>query len=257
MVVEGLEWGMDMQYLWAASILVVGLFGGYVVGQANRRILEAIGVGEAVEGTSLERTARNFGTDTISILASSSAWLIYIFAAVLSLQVAGLVETRVLLSRGVDLLPSYVLAVLVVMGGLLVGDKVEVSVNERLKGIKFPEVSLVGRILRYTVVFVAILLALAQIGVAVGVLIVLLGAYLFAAIVLITTALHHLLTAGGAGLYIILSQPFSIGDRIVVGEREGVVQEIDLLVTTIEEDGRVYLVPNHIVMKQGATVIRP
>ncbi len=256
MVFEGLDWALDMQYVWAASILVVGLFGGYFLGQLNRRILETLGIGEAVEGTSLERTARNFGTDTITVLASSSAWLIYLFALVLSLQVAGLVETSVLMARGMDLLPSYVLAALVVMGGLLVGDKVEVSVNERLKGIKFPEVSLVGRILRYTVIFVAILLALAQIGVAVGVLVVLLGAYLFAAIVLTTTALHQLLAAGGTGLYIILAQPFSIGDRVAIGDREGVVQEIDLFVTTVEEEGRVYLIPNHLVLKQGATLIR-
>lgn len=256
MVWESPDWALDMQYMWAAAILVIGLFGGYVLGQLNRRILEAIGVGETVEGTSLERTARNFGTDTITVLARGTAWLIYIFAGVLSLQVAGLLETSVVMSRGADLLPSYVLAVLVVMGGLLVGDKVEMAANERVKGIKFPEITLVGRILRYTVIFVAILLALAQIGVAVGVLIILLGAYLLAAIVLGATALHQLLAAGGAGLFIILTQPFSIGDQVAIGDREGVVQEIDLFVTSLERDGRVYLVPNHLVLRQGATLIR-
>jgi len=247
---------IEMQYLWAALILVFGLFGGYVIGQLNRQLLFGLGVEEAVEGTSLERTARNFGTDTITVLARSTAWIIYLFAIVYSLQVAGFVQTSVLLSRGADLLPSYVLAVLVFMGGLLAGDKVEMSVDERLKGVKFPEVSLVGRILRYTVIFVAVLFALAQIGVAVEVLFILLGAYLFAFIVLTATALHQLLAAGGAGLYILLSEPFSIGDRVAIGNREGVVQEVDLFVTTIEQDGRSYLVPNHLVLRKGATLIR-
>ncbi len=256
-MVEGIvDWTVETRYIWAAAILVAGLFGGYFLGQLNRRILHGVGVSDAVEGTSLERTARNFGTDTVTILARGSAWLIYIFAIVYSLQVAGVVETSVLLRRGADLLPSYILAALVIMGGLLVGDKVEMSVDERLKGIKFPEVSLIGRIVRYTIVFIAILLALAQIGVAVGVLIILLGAYLLAVIVFLTTALHQLLTAAGAGLYLLLSQPYSIGDRVAIGDREGVVQEIDLFSTKIEQDGRVFLVPNHLVLREGAVLIR-
>ncbi|MDZ7850597.1 MAG: mechanosensitive ion channel [Halodesulfurarchaeum sp.] len=116
--------------------------------------------------------------------------------------------------------------------------------------------ALVGRVFRYTVVFVAILLALAQIGVAVGVLLILLGAYLFAVIVLLTTALHQLLAAAGAGLYLLFSQPYTIGDQVAIGEHEGVVQEIDLFSTSIEKDGRVFLVPNHLVLKKGATLIR-
>lgn len=247
---------IESQYFWAAVILVLGLVGGYLLGQVNRRIMSAIGLEDTVEGTSLQRTTRNLGTDTVTVLARSSSWLIYIFTVILSLQVADLVQTSVLLSRGADLLPSYVLAALVIMGGLLVGDKAELFVDERLKGVKFPEITLVGRIVRYTVIFVSVLLALAQIGVAVGVLIILLGAYLLAVIVLVTTALHQLLAAGGAGLYLLLSQPFSIGDRVAIGDREGVVQEIDLFVTSIEQDGRVYLVPNHLVLKNGATLIR-
>lgn len=247
---------LEMQYVWAALILVTGLVGGYVLGQVNRRILGIIGLGEAVEGTSLERTARNFGSDTITVLARGSAWLIYIFTIILVLHVAGFVQTSLLLSRGADLLPSYVLGALVIMGGLLAGDKVQMYVDEQLKGVKFPEITLVGRILRYTVIFIAILLALAQIGVAVGVLMILLGAYLFAVIMLVITALHQLLAAGGAGLYLLLVQPYSIGDRIVVDDREGVVQEVDLFVTKIERDGRVYLVPNHLVLKSGATLVR-
>lgn len=250
------DFTLETRYLWAAVILIVGLLAGHFLGQLNRRLLWGLGVDEAVEGTSLERTARNFGTETVTILARSSAWLIYVFAVVYSLQVAGIVETSVLLARGADLIPSYILAVLIVMGGLLLGDKVEMSVDERLKGVKFPEVTLVGRVFRYTVVFVAILLALAQVGVAVGVLLILLGAYLFAVIVLVATALHQLLAAAGAGLYLLLSQPYTIGDQVAIGDHEGVVQEIDLFTTSIEKDGRVFLVPNHLVLKKGATLIR-
>jgi small-conductance mechanosensitive channel len=250
------ETAIETRYLLAAAVLIGGLFVGYLVGRLNRHLLTRLGVEAAVEGTSLERSARNFNTDTVTVLAKGSAWIIYVTAVVYSFEIAGIVETSVLLSKFADLLPSYVLAALIVMGGLLAGDKLEMSVDERLKGVKFPEVSLVGRILRYTVIFIAVLLALAQIGVAVGVLVLLLGAYLLAFIVLLATALHQLLAAGGAGIFLLLTQQFSIGDRVAIGDREGVVQEVQLFVTKIEEDGRVYLVPNHLVLREGATLIR-
>jgi small-conductance mechanosensitive channel len=247
---------VPVRYFWAGAVLVVGLLAGHLLGRLNRRLLVGFGIRDAVEGTSLERTARNFGTDTVTVVARSTAWIVYLFAVVYSLEIAGVVRTRVLLRSATDLLPSYLLATLVVMGGLLVADKVQVSVDERLKGVKFPEVTLVSEVLRYTVIFVAVLVALAQIGVAVEVLFVLLGAYLLAFIVLLAIALHQLLAAGGAGLYLLLSHPYGIGDRIAIGSREGVVQEVDLFVTEIEEDGRVYLVPNHLVLRKGATLIR-
>lgn len=254
------EWwqplGADFQYIWAAGVLVAGLIAGYLVGRINDRILRGAGVPDAVEGTSLERTARNFGTDTVSIVARGSSWLIYIVSILYALEVADLVETGVVLSQAANLLPGYILAVLIVMIGLLAGDKAELVVSEYLRGVKFPEVSLVSTLVRYTVVFVAVLLALAQIGVAVTVLFILLGAYLFALIVLSATAFHQLLSSAAAGLYLLLTQPFGIGDRIEVGDRRGVVQEVNMFVTRVEEDGREYIIPNHLVFRQGAVLLR-
>ena len=254
------EWwqpvGSDLQYVWAAGVLVAGLIAGYLVGRVNDRILRGAGVPDAVEGTSLERTARNFGTDTVSIISRGSSWIIYVVSILYALEVAELVETGVVLSRAGDLLPAYILAVLIVMIGLLAGDKAELIVSEYLRGVKFPEVSLVSTLVRYTVVFIAVLLALAQVGVAVTVLFVLFGAYLLAFIVLFATAFHQLLSSAGAGLYLLLTQPFGIGDRIEVGDRRGVVQEVNMFVTRVEENGREYIIPNHLVFKHGAVLLR-
>lgn len=246
----------DYQYLWAAAVLIAGLVAGYVIGRLNDRILRSAGVPDTVEGTSLERTARNFGTDTVSIIARATSWIIYIISILYALEVADLVITGLLLARAVDLLPSYILAVFILMIGLLAGDKAELLVSEYLRGVKFPEVSLISTMVRYTVVFIALLFALAQIGVAVNVLLILLGAYLFGFIVLSATAFHQMLTSAAAGLYLILTQPFGIGDRIEVGDRRGVVQEVNMFVTRVEEDGREYIIPNHLVFREGAVLIR-
>jgi small-conductance mechanosensitive channel len=255
-----LEWVQALAdkspYLPAAVVLVAGFVGGYLLGRINDRLLRAAGVPAAIEATSLERTARKFGTDTVSVLSRGSSWIIYVVSVLLALEVADLVQTRVLLSRFAHLLPSYVLAVLIVVIGLLGADKAEVRFSEYLRGVKFPEVSLLSSFVRYTVIFVAILLALSQIGIAVGALLVLLAAYLLGVVVLGAVAFHQLLVSGAIGLYLILQEPYCIGDRIEVGDREGIVQEITLFVTRIENDGREFIIPNHLVFREGAVLVR-
>lgn len=246
----------EFQYLTAALVLVVGLLAGFIIGRVNVRILRGAGVPEAVEGTSLERTARKFGTDTVAIVAQGSAWLIYIASILYALEVADIVQTGLLLAQGWTLLPSYILALLIVMVGLLAGDKAELIVSEYLRGVKLPEVTVISTVVRYTVVFIALLLALAQIGIAVGVLLILLAAYLFGMVLFAAVALHHLLTSAAAGLYLLLNQPYGIGDQVAVGEKEGVVQEVNVFVTRIESDSREYLIPNHLVFSQGVVVLR-
>jgi small-conductance mechanosensitive channel len=102
----------------------------------------------------------------------------------------------------------------------------------------------------------AVLLALAQVGISTTVLVVLFGAYVFAVVVVAVVAFRHLLGSGAAGIYLLLNEPYSIGDRVAVGEREGVVQEVDVFVTRIESDGREYIVPNHLVLTEGAVLVR-
>lgn len=246
----------DFQYVLASAVLIGGWIAGYLIGHINRRILQSAGIPKTVEGSSLERTARKFGTDTVSLVARGTSWLFYIISVLYALAVARIVETRVILSRAAELLPLYLLAILIVMVGFLAGDKAELLVSEYLRGVKLPEVNIIGPIVRYTVVFIALLLALAQIGVAIGVLLIFLGGYLFAVVVFTAAATYQLLASGAAGLYLLLNQPFGIGDRVEIDDREGVVQEVDLFVTRIEENGREYIIPNHLVFRNGAVLIR-
>jgi len=133
----------------------------------------------------------------------------------------------------------------------VIADKVEILVSERLRGIKLPDIGLLPLVAKYSVLFVAVLIALAQIGVAVLALIVLLGAYALALIVFTALATQDILASGTAGVYLLLNQPYSIGDEIKVGGQQGIVQEVDLLVTRIETDSEEYIIPNRTVLKDG------
>lgn len=246
----------ELRYVAAAVVFVLGLILGSLVGRLNVRILRSLGVPDAVEGTTVERTARKFGTSTVDVLGSATAWLIFIFSTLLALEVAGYFKTVVFLMQAGNVLPNLLLALAILVLGLLAGDKAEVMVSEATRGIKVPDIGIVPTAVRYTVVLISILLALAQLGIAIGVLVVLFGAYVFFVITIVIVSTRHLLTSAAAGIYLLLNQPYSIGDQVAIGEREGVVQEVDVFVTRIENDGREYIVPNHIVLRNGAVLIR-
>jgi len=118
------------------------------------------------------------------------------------------------------------------------------------------QVGFLPAVVKYSVYYVAALLALAQLGVATAALLVLLGGYAFGVVFFGGLALRDLLRAGAAGVYLLLTQPYGIGDRVEVDDHRGIVQEVDLFVTRVEADGEEFIVPNHLVFRGGVVRVR-
>lgn len=246
----------QFRYIAAAAVFLAGIVGGYFLGRVNERLLTRLGVGEAVEGTSLERTARNIGSSSVKILAQISSWVVYFVGIVLALDIAGVVSTRLIGLWIAAYMPRFLLAIVALLVGIIAGDKAELLVSERLRGVKVPEISIVPRAVKLSIVFIALLVALGQLGVATGALLLLFAAYTVAVIVFSAVAMRFLLASGAAGVYLLLNEPYSIGDRVEIADRKGIVQEVDLFVTHVESDGREYVVPNHLVIRDGVALVR-
>lgn len=237
----------------ALAVFVGVVLLGYVFGQLAKQVLIAVGVGKAVEGTAFERTAQGLDSSTVSVVSRLSSWFIYGVGVLFALYVLGLLELNLLLAEITRLLPRLFLAVFVVIVGVLAGDKIELLIDERLRGVKFPEVALVSTIAKYSVIYVAVLIAVGQLGLATTALQILLAVYVFGLVFLGGIAARDLLASGAAGLYLFLNQPYGIGDQVKIGDRTGVVQEVELFITRIEDDGTEYLVPNRTVFEEGAS----
>ena len=246
----------DFRYLLAAVVFFTGVVLGYIVGRVNKRLLYAMDVDDAVEGTSIERMARDMGTTTVSLVARLTSWIVYAFSGLIALEVARLTVRGAIWYPIVQFLPSVVVAVVVLFFGVLAGDKAELLVSERLRSVKVPELSVFPKAVKYSVLYVAALVALSQVGVAVGPLLILLLAYLGALILFTLVATRQLLASASAGVYLLLREPYGIGDRVAIGDHEGIVQEVDVFVTLIENDGREYVLPNHLVFERGVVVVR-
>ncbi len=240
----------------SVAILVVGVFVAVLVWRWTHSLLKRAGVETLVEGTPFERTARGFGTSTIGIIAQLTALFVYVGMVVLALQVARLLEVQTFWTQMTGYLPRLFIAALAIIVGLIGGDKARLVVSDRLRSVKLPEAEVIPVLVKYSIFYIAALVALAQIGVATSALLILLTAYAFGLVLLSGLAFRDLLAAGAAGVYLLLTEPYSIGDEVRIGEHHGVVQEIDMFVTHVESDGEVYIVPNREVFASGVVRFR-
>jgi small-conductance mechanosensitive channel len=249
--------GSVPERLWLALFVIVfGLLAAYLVGIVNRRLLVRVGVPEAIEGTAFERTVQEFNTSTVQILARLSSYFIVAVTVIVALTVAEINYLDRFWSSVASFLPQLFVAVVIMIVGVVVGDKAELLVAERLRGIKLPETGVLPTLVKYSVVYVAALIALGQVGVQTLALVVLLAAYAFAVVLFAALATKDLVASAAAGLFLLLRQPYGVGDEVKIAGERGIVQEIDVFVTHIEADGEDHVIPNHSVFRDGIILIR-
>jgi len=240
----------------AIVILVSGALAAYLVWRWTHLLFERSGANDAVEGTAFERSVSRFGTSTSGIIATLLAIFVYVVAMVLAFNVAQLLNYDLFWSQVTRNLPRLLIAVLAVIVGLIAGDKAKIVIQERLRSVKLPEATAIGEIAKYSIFYIAALIALAQLGVATTALLVLLAAYAFGLVFLSGLAFKDFLAAGAAGVYLLLAEPYTIGDEVRIDDKRGIVQEVDMFVTRIEADGEEHIIPNQEVFRSGIIRIR-
>jgi len=243
-------------FMISIAILVVGVVVAYGVGRWTAGFLRRQGLTEAAEGTPFERTLRGLGTSTVGLVALLVGLFVYLSAILLALNIAQLLDFQQFWARLTGFLPRLFVAALAIIIGLVAGDKAGLVVSERLRSVKLPEASLLSEIVKYSIFYIAALIALSQIGVSTAALLILLAAYAFGLVFLGGLAFRHLLAASAAGIFLLLAEPYAIGDEVRIDDRRGIVQEVDMFVTHIEADGEEYIVPNQEVFRSGVVRIR-
>lgn len=246
----------EFELFLAILVVLLGLTFGVLVTRLVRRGLQAFGVPDAVEGTPFERTAHRLGTSSVSLLARLTGLFVLAVAVLVALRILGILAREPFGTQVTGFLSQIFVAIVVVIVGLLAGDKAEVAVSERLRSVKLAEATLVPTLVKYSVFYVAALIALGQLGVATTALLVLLAAYAFGVFFLSGLAFKPLLAASAVGVYLLLNEPYSIGDEVEIDGHRGIVQEMDMFVTHIESESEEFIVPNHRVFQSGIVRFR-
>lgn len=107
-----------------------------------------------------------------------------------------------------------------------------------------------GRIVKLVILTFVIIMAMGKFGFSIAPLIAALGAMAFGA----SFALQGPLSNYGAGMVIILTRPFVVGDTILIEGVNGVVEEVTLSTTILStEDGERITIPNKRVVGEILT----
>lgn len=240
----------------AATLLVAGFVAAFLVWRWTHVLFERTGLNNLIEGTAFERLAGRFGTSTAGIFGTLFALTVYSVTALLAFNIAQVVDIDVLWPRIAELLPQLLIAIIAIIAGLVLGDKAKLVVQDRLRSVKLPEVAVLPVLVKYSIFYIAALIALTQVGVATAALLVLLAAYAIGIVILVSVAFNNLLAAGAAGLYLVLNEPYSIGDEVHIDGKRGIVQEVNMFVTHIETDGEEHIIPNQRIFRSGIVRIR-
>lgn len=240
----------------AVIVLISGAICSYLVWRFIHSLFENTGINNAVEGTAFERSVSRFGTTTSGIIATLMAIFVYIVTIIVAFNVARLLDFEVFWTQVTRNLPRLFIALLAIIVGLIAGDKAKLTINDRLRSVKLPEATILGDLAKYSIFYIAALIALAQVGVATTALLVLLGAYAFGLVFLCGIAFKDFLSAGAAGVYLLLTEPYTIGDEVRIGDKRGIVQEVDMFVTHIEAEEEEHIIPNQMAFRKGIIRIR-
>jgi len=122
----------------------------------------------------------------------------------------------------------------------MVLDKTIRRIYDRTDLSKRYVVNLLGQTTKIGILGIGAVSALGTMGVNVAALVAGLGLTGFALGFALRDALSNLL----AGVLILVYRPFQVNDRIAVAGFEGTVSEIDLRYTTLQAEGKKFLIPN-------------
>lgn len=143
-------------------------------------------------------------------------------------------------------------AALIVVAGVFLGRFLAMFIRGICEKRKL-DVTLAGffaGLTKLTVIAFALIMALSKVGIEISPFIALLGASAFG----LTLALQGPVSNYGAGLAIILTRPFKVGDTLNVTGQAGLVDEISLGVTRlVNEDEQVITIPNRKILGEILT----
>ncbi|MFC3477406.1 mechanosensitive ion channel family protein [Halobacterium litoreum] len=156
--------------LGAVVVLVVGWLVGRVVGRAVRRVANAAGLDERIEGSSVDRflgREERAGAKTLGRLA---AWYVYLVTVLAAANVLAIDTLSEWLSTAVSYLPAFLAGIVLIVVGFVLADFVAdvVARTETVTGTGYTDVFADG--LRVFLYFVALVIGLDTMGVDVAIL---------------------------------------------------------------------------------------
>ena len=247
--------GFTPRLVGAVLVLVVAFLVARLLQRLGARFLQRVGLDRLFESTgaaaSLQRVG--FGRSPSVVVAYVLFWGVLLAGVAAALSILGLAS----LERNMDLLVAFagkaVVAVLILAGGLAAAGWLSNLAATQSESAGLRGGDLFGRAVFAFVLAIAALLAAAQLGIEISIL-VLLAAILFGTVGIVAAlalglGLVPLSGNIAAGRYV-QGNGIREGDELSVNGIEGTVEELGLASVTLRSaDGRVHYIPNRVLLE--------
>jgi len=248
--------GFAPRLLGAGLVLVLTFLVARLLQRAGARALQRIGLDDLFERTgaasSLQRVG--FGRRPSFVFGYVLFWGVLLAGVAAALSILGLASLQRNMDLVVALAGKAVVAVLILAAGLAAAGWLSNLATARAESAGLRGGELFGRATFAFVLAVAVLVAAAQVGIEVWVLVLLAAIFFGTAGVVAALALGlGLVPLSGniaAGRYV-QGNGIRRGDEISVSGVRGTVEELGLASVTLRsEDGRIHHVPNRVLLEE-------
>ncbi len=154
----------------ALVVLIVGILIAKAIGKLVQKIIEAIKVDSYIRKINIVQKIEEGGTRVVlsDILGWLVKWFLYIVLLIAVSEILNLGQFTLFLRDIALYLPNVIIAVLILVVGLVLGDFVDRLIINVLKSTKAKLAPLAGAVAKYAIFVFAFLAALIQLGVAVA-----------------------------------------------------------------------------------------
>jgi small-conductance mechanosensitive channel len=260
---DWMDWLSDgLVWIWESLIIglilaIVILIIGYIVARIVKWVLvksmKRVKVDDFFRDTGLLESLRSVGfTGVPELLGLLVFWFIFLVFVALALEQLAFQQVTELVGLIVEYLPRVIGAALIILAGLWLGTWSAGRIKEPAEEVDLPITSdTLGSIVKWVVVFIAVVLALGLLGVDTTILVttfvILIGAIGLA--LAISFGMGGRDTAANVSAYAAVEKAIRIGDEVTIGDHSGTVLLIGRYATVLKNgSGDRVTIPNSVVM---------
>ncbi len=173
-------------------------------------------------------------------------WIILVLTLLICFHILGLdVSSTIWFGKIIEYLPNILIAVVIVFVGMILGRLLGDLIKAAAVKTGLASASYFGRLVRYVILFVTIVIALDQLGVDIdflkGIIMILLAGLLFGASLAFALGARTSVSNILGSYYIRKSH--QVGKRIKIGNIEGIIIKISDHAVTVESESGLVIVP--------------
>ncbi len=168
-------------FIAAIILLIVGLILADWIGRLISQILKRIYVDQAVEKTGLKRLLGRFGFH-LSIsraLGLLVTWFLYFIVLIATAEILSLNQISEFLQSVVLYIPNVIIAVVILIVGILVGNFIFILVKEASLAAKLEAAEVLAAVAKWAILVFTVMAALVQLRVATELIQVLFAGFVF------------------------------------------------------------------------------